>query len=114
MIKEVIGIKFEHSPGRKDKNYTGDSSAFDVFVEYISTKQKKGFIGIEVKCAEDLILKPKEVKQTYNKNGKRYLEISKASNIFTVISPPSSLPSRYSMYSLAGLGCMLMRLIVPM
>lgn len=52
-IDEVIAVDFEHSPGRNDKRFTGDRSAFDVFVEY--TKGcLRGFIGIEVKYAESL------------------------------------------------------------
>ena len=31
-IKEVIKIEFEYSPGRRDPKYTGDRSAFDVYV----------------------------------------------------------------------------------
>jgi hypothetical protein len=41
-IEVVTGIKFEYSPSRKNEKYTGDSSAFDVFVEYINGG-KKGF-----------------------------------------------------------------------
>jgi len=49
----VTAVKFEYSPGRGDKKYLGDHSAFDVFVEY-AKGNKKGFIGIEVKYAESL------------------------------------------------------------
>jgi PD-(D/E)XK nuclease superfamily len=52
-LDKVTEILFEHSPGRGDKNFTGDRSAFDVFVEY-SRKGAKGFIGIEIKYAENL------------------------------------------------------------
>lgn len=36
-IEKVTNIEFEYSPGRKDLKYTGDSSAFDVFIEYLTT-----------------------------------------------------------------------------
>jgi len=45
-IKSVTAIEFEYSPGRKKTKYTGDSSAFDVFIEYKTEKDKKGFFGI--------------------------------------------------------------------
>jgi len=53
-IETVTAIAFEHSPGRSDANYTGDRSAFDVFVEYVARDGALGFVGIEVKYHEDL------------------------------------------------------------
>ena len=53
-IWEVIGIEFEYSPGRGDVRYTGDSSAFDVFVTYLTPEGESGFAGIEVKYHENL------------------------------------------------------------
>ena len=53
-VKEVTAIEFEYSPGRGDERYTGDRSAFDVYVLYTTVKDGKGFLGIEVKYHEDL------------------------------------------------------------
>jgi hypothetical protein len=53
-ISTVSAIHFEHSPGRGNPRYTGDRSAFDVFVEFVTPEGKKGFAGIEVKYHEDL------------------------------------------------------------
>lgn len=53
-IHSVTSIAFEHSPGRGDTRFTGDRSAFDVFVEYASPAGKRGFLGIEVKYHEGL------------------------------------------------------------
>lgn len=53
-IATVSAIGFEHSPGRGDPKYTGDRSAFDLFVEYRTPNGAKGFVGIEVKYHEDL------------------------------------------------------------
>jgi hypothetical protein len=78
----VTKIDFEHSPGRGNEEYTGDGSAFDVFVEYVSCGGKKGFIGIEVKYAENLKDDPKTAARSYEKNKDAYLRITKASNIF--------------------------------
>jgi hypothetical protein len=57
-IERIENIVFEHSPGRKDLKYTGDSSAFDVFIEYSTKSEKLSFLGIEVKYAEHLKDKP--------------------------------------------------------
>ena len=74
-IDKITNIKFEHSPGRKDLKYTGDSSAFDVFVEYLTISGQLSFLGIEVKYAEHLKDNPSSHKA-------RYEEISKESGFF--------------------------------
>jgi hypothetical protein len=53
-IKEITNIEFEHSPGRRNKNYTNDNTAFDVFIEYLNKNNEKCFLGIEAKYAEQL------------------------------------------------------------
>jgi hypothetical protein len=53
-VRRVTAISFEHSPGRGDPRFTGDRSAFDVFVTYDSPSGKRGFLGIEVKYHEGL------------------------------------------------------------
>jgi hypothetical protein len=53
-IDRVTRIAFEHSPGRGDPKYTGDRSAFDVFIEYATSEGLRGFAGIEVKYHEGL------------------------------------------------------------
>ncbi|GAA2573563.1 hypothetical protein GCM10010210_56460 [Pseudonocardia hydrocarbonoxydans] len=52
-IGQVTEIKFEWSPGRGDERYTGNHSAFDVFVAY-QNGTSRGFLGIEVKYHENL------------------------------------------------------------
>jgi len=74
-IYNVTTVEFEYSPGRKNPQYTGDSSAFDVLIEYENRENKKGFFGIEVKYVEDLNDKPSSHKLTYEK-------ISQKSDIF--------------------------------
>jgi len=78
---DVSGIEFEHSPGRGDPRFTADGSAFDVLVSY-EVGGMKGFVGIEVKYAEDLDVD--EARQRA-----RYDEITRDMNIFV----PSSLPT---------------------
>jgi len=51
---EVTKIDFEYSPGRRDKRYLNDRSAFDVFLRCKTSTGKEGFIGIEVKYHENL------------------------------------------------------------
>jgi hypothetical protein len=59
-VREVTKVEFEWSPGRGDKRYTGDRSAFDVFVEFLTVGRgsPRGFLGIEVKYHERLRDKP--------------------------------------------------------
>lgn len=53
-IGRVTEILFEHSPVRRDPRFTGDRSAFDVFVRYESPSARRGFLAIEVKYHEAL------------------------------------------------------------
>jgi hypothetical protein len=53
-VAEVTAVRFEHSPGKGDLRYTGDRSAFDVFIEHSTPTGKRGFVGIEVKYHEGL------------------------------------------------------------
>ena len=78
-IDEVTAIWFEHSPGRGAEIYLGDSSAFDVFVEYAGPKGVKGFVGIEVKYHEALGDPPASHK-------KRYDEVAMKMGCFDVAS----------------------------
>ena len=57
-VRKITSIEFEWSPGRGRKKFTGDRSAFDVYVTYESGKNKKGFMGIEVKYHENLSGQP--------------------------------------------------------
>jgi len=77
-LDKVEEVKFEYHPDRKNlKKYTGDRSAFDVFVEY-SKGNKKGFIGIEVKYAESLREEAKsKAFETFEKHKERYIHWSK-------------------------------------
>jgi hypothetical protein len=54
-VQNVTSIEFEESPGRGDARYTGDNSAFDVYVTFKTPDGGNGFIGIEVKYYENLM-----------------------------------------------------------
>ena len=53
-VETVTSIEFEFSPGRGDERYTGDRSAFDVYVRFEGPGRSRGFIAIEVKYHENL------------------------------------------------------------
>lgn len=48
----VQAVKFEHSPGRGMVCFTGDATAFDVFIAYETAQGRRGFLAIEVKYSE--------------------------------------------------------------
>ncbi len=61
---DIISIDFEISPGRGNNKYTGDKSAFDVFIKFKGGKGK-GFIGIGIKYTETLLDLPARYKERY-------------------------------------------------
>lgn len=63
---EATKVIFEHSPGRRKERYTGDRSAFDVFIECKGQRAPRAFIGIEVKYHENLKGKPGTHKPRYD------------------------------------------------
>ena len=74
-VGEVKAIEFEWSPGRGDERYTGDKSAFDVFVRYDDEAGKPCFVGIEVKYHENLQDKAARLRP-------RYDEVAQSMGIF--------------------------------
>lgn len=82
-VGRVTAVKFEYSPGRGDVTYTGDKSAFDVFVEY-ERDGKSGFIGIEVKYAESLREEQaRRSAEIFEKHKERYEHLTQAYGVFT-------------------------------
>ena len=66
-VKAVTAVRFEHSPGRGDLAFTGDRSAFDVFIEHtLPHGDGRGFIGIEVKYHENLKVAAAEQRPRYD------------------------------------------------
>jgi hypothetical protein len=57
VVERVDAVRFEFSPGRGSAEYTGNRSAFDVFIE-ASGPAGRGFVGIEVKYHENMKVKP--------------------------------------------------------
>lgn len=65
-VARVTSITFEHSPDRGDPRFTGDRSAFDVFVQYEAERGARGFLGIEVKYHEALRDEPASHRPRYD------------------------------------------------
>lgn len=66
-VQAVTAIRFEHSPGRGAAAFTGDRSAFDVFIEHTIPKSGgRGFIGVEVKYHENLKVAPAAFRPRYD------------------------------------------------
>lgn len=68
-VARVTAVEFEWSPGRRDHRYTGDGSAFDVYVKYDGSAGDRGFLGIEMKYHENL-------KDSTNNYRPRYDEVA--------------------------------------
>ena len=81
LMDRITKIKFEYSPGRQDKKYTNDGTAFDVFIEY-EKNNERSFLGIEVKYSEDL--KDEEVKTAEDnfENNTRLKKITEDCGLF--------------------------------
>ena len=65
-VEKVTRVEFEHSPGRGDARFSGDNSAFDVYLEFQRAGGGRGFIGIEVKYHEDLSNPPAPHRARYD------------------------------------------------
>lgn len=50
-VKEVITVKVEHAP-EPASEYLNDRTAFDAFIDFVGTDDKRHFIGIETKLTE--------------------------------------------------------------
>ena len=79
-VETVTRIEFEWSPGQGDPIYTGDRSAFDVYVEFLTPTNTKGFFGIEVKYHENLIGKASPHKERYDEIA-RYMDCFETANL---------------------------------
>ena len=81
-VKTVQSLCFEHAPkrGKKATEYLEDHTAFDVFVEYEGTSEKKGFIGIEVKYTENM--DDANWKKNYESHGEVYRRVARKSGVF--------------------------------
>jgi hypothetical protein len=65
-VDRVTAVQFEHSPGRRAPRYTGDRSAFDVFVDCVTRTNERAFVGIEIKYHEGLGDEPAPHRDRYD------------------------------------------------
>lgn len=78
-VSAVIKIDFEFSSKRGNP----DNSAFDVFIEYLNSNQKKCFIGVEVKFQESLFEEtPRKAAENYKKHKVDYTKMTIDSKFF--------------------------------
>jgi hypothetical protein len=75
-IENVTSVLFDYSPYKTKNNFAGNSASFDVFIEYISKNDKKGFIGIDVKYPETLLEDADKATETYIKYENDYLKLA--------------------------------------
>lgn len=53
-VHSVADVWFEHSPGRRHPELTGDCTAFDVAIIYVRRDGQRGLVAFEVKYSESL------------------------------------------------------------
>lgn len=75
-VGKVTGMEFEYSPGRQNPKFLSDSTAFDVYAEYVTPAGAAGFLGIEVKYHEDMRDAPA-------RHRPRYDEVASAMDCFS-------------------------------
>jgi hypothetical protein len=79
-IKQVSKVRFEYAPKPRSE-YLNDRTAFDVFIEFVDTAGKNGFLGIETKLTD-----PFSQKVYMSENYNRWLQYPSSP------WPASSLP----------------------
>ncbi len=99
-VARVDAVEFEWSPGRSDLSYTGDRTAFDVYVRYEGAKGQRGFLGIEVKYHENL-------KTTRDDHRCQYDEVARDMGCFDdagldLLREPGSLQQMWRDHLLVG------------
>lgn len=62
---EVQSVSFEHSPGRRVPELTGDRTAWDAMVVYVRGTGEIGFVAIELKYSESAGERQKELRERY-------------------------------------------------
>lgn len=82
LIGTVEDVLFEHSPGRGNKRFTADYTAFDVVVLGSTPEGRRYFVAMEVKYTESMAESPAPLRQ-------RYEELSEGSGVFKDGASPS-------------------------
>lgn len=72
---KIAHVQFEHSPARGDPAFTGDGTAFDVFISLRLEDGRKAFLAVEVKYSEGMTEPAARLRP-------RYDELSLASGLY--------------------------------
>jgi hypothetical protein len=74
-VRQVTGVLFEHSPARRDPNFTADRTAFDALIKVKTTTGENAFVALEIKFTETMTETPARLRPRYN-------ELSASSGLF--------------------------------
>jgi hypothetical protein len=77
-VAQVIEVLFEWSPGRRDRRYLGNRTAFDAVLLHTTPTGDRGFIGIETKYHE----RPARPGRLTLDRRARYVEVAERSGVF--------------------------------
>jgi hypothetical protein len=80
-VGQVTGFKFEHSPGRREKRFLHDGTAFDLAVHVVTLDGEEATIFVEVKYSEDMAGPAARLRD-------RYDEVSRKSGLFIDADSP--------------------------
>jgi hypothetical protein len=77
-VEQVTKLRFEWSPGRRDRRYLGNRTAFDAVLMHTTARGGRGFIGIETKYHE----RAERPKRLRPERLERYAELTERSGAF--------------------------------
>jgi hypothetical protein len=77
-VERVTGLRFEWSPGRRDRRYLNNRTAFDAVLTHTTPGGGCGFVGIEIKYHE----RPARPARLRPKQLERYAQVTERSRAF--------------------------------
>jgi PD-(D/E)XK nuclease superfamily len=77
-VAQVTEVRFEWSPGRRDRRYLGNRTAFDAVFFHTTPAGGHGFIGVETKYHE----RPARPARLSPERLERYVEVAERSGVF--------------------------------
>ncbi|HQN52465.1 MAG TPA: hypothetical protein PK913_15560 [Phenylobacterium sp.] len=88
LVQDICHIQFEHSPGRGDRTFTDDGTAFDVLLSCRDAQGAKTFVAIEVKYSEAMV-------EPAARGRPRYEELSETCGLYHDPADPTLRTSPY-------------------
>jgi hypothetical protein len=73
-----VRVRFEHSPGRRDRTFLGNQSAFDVAFEISTSRDTRAIVGVETKYHEHAVAEAPPKPEALA----RYHEVTERSGVF--------------------------------